>query len=148
MHVAEHTAPMPQIVIRCCPMIGQSSAGPRSASQFMHHRGGKFIFKGNVSAEKWSDERRRPPCGGCWSRLHISASGASPRVVRRHLQQYRHAPTGLFIRIYRMKRRVRTNFIRCIKPKGNAMQTRLTINGKSMAAAWIDNPTTRKSART
>jgi len=55
---------MPQIAICCCPMIGQSSAGPRSASQFMHHRGGKFIFKGNVSAAKRSDQRRRPPCGG------------------------------------------------------------------------------------
>src|SRR3569832_114197 len=50
-HVAEHTAPMPQIAIRCCPMIVYSSAGPHSANQFMHHRAGKFIFKEKLSAD-------------------------------------------------------------------------------------------------
>lgn len=58
MRVAEHTAPMPQIAIRGCPLLGYSSAGPHSASQFMHHRAGKFIFKGNLSAGKRSGERR------------------------------------------------------------------------------------------
>src|SRR3569623_849155 len=46
------------IAIRCCPMIGQSSASPHSASQFMHHRTVEFIYKGNLSAEQRSDERR------------------------------------------------------------------------------------------
>jgi len=61
--------------------------------------------------------------------LHISVAGASPGGVRRHLRQYRHAPTGLFSRIHRMRHRVRVTLIRCIKPNSNAMQTRLTIHG-------------------
>jgi hypothetical protein len=100
----------------------------------MHHRAAKFIYKGNLPAGKRTCERRGAlnaevfPRDRAISLLHISVAGASPGGVRRHLRQYRHAPTGLFNRI-RMRRRVRTTLIRCIKPKGNAMRTRLTING-------------------
>jgi hypothetical protein len=35
-----------------------STGGPHSATQFIHHRAGKFIFKGNLLAEQTSSESR------------------------------------------------------------------------------------------
>lgn len=114
---------MPQIAIRCCPMIWQYSANPHGASQFMHHRAGKFIFKGNLPAGKGAADGGGLNAEVSGARLPISASGASPRFIRRHLRQHRHAPTGLFNCIHRMRHRVRTTLIRCIKPMGNAVRS-------------------------
>jgi hypothetical protein len=103
---------MPKIAIRGFPMTCLLCRS-HSATQFIHHRTGKFIFKGNLSAEKTSSESRQFSMRGflfaspgnliirgCTSRLPAQARVLSER----HLRQYRHAQTGLLISINRMRR--------------------------------------------